>query len=123
MRYDAPGPSTSGAVALSAAGIRDDGKTPLFRSAVGKTGVLTDKPMEPDRRLSHGCAAERPKPASRLSSAAKCSARPASPPTPRRAARIENAHAMAAHESPRTNKLYERTGDEITLYEVQRITI
>ena len=30
---------------LAAAGIREDGKTPLFRSAVGKTGVLTDKPM------------------------------------------------------------------------------
>jgi hypothetical protein len=24
---------------------RENGKTPLFRSAVGKTGVLTDKPM------------------------------------------------------------------------------
>jgi integrase len=27
---------------LAAAGIREDGKTPLFRSAIGKTGVLTD---------------------------------------------------------------------------------
>jgi len=30
---------------LAAAGIREDGKTPLFRSAIGKTGMLTDKPM------------------------------------------------------------------------------
>jgi site-specific recombinase XerC len=30
---------------LAAAGIREDGKTPLFRSAVGKIGVLTEKPM------------------------------------------------------------------------------
>ena len=30
---------------------------------------------------------------------------------------------MAAHESPRTTKLYDRTGDEITLDEVERITI
>jgi len=30
---------------LLAAGIREAGKTPLFRSAIGKTGVLTDKPM------------------------------------------------------------------------------
>jgi hypothetical protein len=29
----------------------------------------------------------------------------------------------AAHESPRTTKLYDRTGDEITLDEVERITI
>ncbi len=36
---------------------------------------------------------------------------------------LENARAMAAHESPRTTKLYDRTGDEITLDEVERITI
>jgi hypothetical protein len=30
---------------LAVAGIREDGKTPVFRSAIGKTGVLTDKPM------------------------------------------------------------------------------
>ena len=35
----------------------------------------------------------------------------------------ENAQAMAAHESPRTTKLYDRTGDEITLDEVERIII
>jgi len=30
---------------------------------------------------------------------------------------------MAAHESPRATKLYDRTEDEITLDEVERITI
>jgi site-specific recombinase XerC len=30
---------------IGAAGIRDGGKTPLFRSAVGRTGTLTEKPM------------------------------------------------------------------------------
>jgi hypothetical protein len=30
---------------------------------------------------------------------------------------------MAAHESPRTTKLYHRTGDEIVLDEVERIII
>jgi hypothetical protein len=30
---------------------------------------------------------------------------------------------MAAHESPLTTNLYDRTGDEITLAEVERITI
>jgi integrase/recombinase XerD len=33
------------------------------------------------------------------------------------------ASRIAAHESPRTTKLYDRTGDEITLDEVERITI
>jgi integrase/recombinase XerD len=36
---------------------------------------------------------------------------------------LENAQLMAAHESPRTTKLYDRTGDEITLDEVERIVI
>ena len=36
---------------------------------------------------------------------------------------LENAQLMAAHESPRTTKLYDRTGDAITLDEVERIRI
>jgi site-specific recombinase XerD len=36
---------------------------------------------------------------------------------------IENAQAIAAHESPRTTKLYDRTSDEITLDEIEKITI
>ena len=36
---------------------------------------------------------------------------------------IEKAQAIAAHESPRTTKLYDRTSDEITLDEIERIRI
>ena len=36
---------------------------------------------------------------------------------------IENAQAIAAHESPRTTKLYDRTADDITLDEIERIVI
>jgi site-specific recombinase XerD len=36
---------------------------------------------------------------------------------------IEHAQAIAAHESPRTTKLYDRTGDQISLDEVERIQI
>jgi integrase len=36
---------------------------------------------------------------------------------------LENAQTMAAHKSPRTTKLYDRTKDEITLDEVERIAI
>jgi integrase len=35
----------------------------------------------------------------------------------------ENAQAIAAHESPRTTKLYDRTDDQITLDEVEKIGI
>jgi integrase len=36
---------------------------------------------------------------------------------------IEKAQAIAAHESPRTTKLYDRTCDETTLDETDRILI
>ena len=36
---------------------------------------------------------------------------------------LENAQALAAHESPRTTMLYDHSGDEITLDEVERIGI
>jgi site-specific recombinase XerD len=36
---------------------------------------------------------------------------------------IEGAQAIAAHESPRTTKLYDRTSDEVTLAEIERIAI
>ena len=36
---------------------------------------------------------------------------------------IEKAQAIAAHESPKTTKLYDRTSDQITLDEIERIAI
>jgi integrase len=36
---------------------------------------------------------------------------------------LEHAQAIAAHDSPRTTKLYDRTSDEITLDEIERIGI
>jgi hypothetical protein len=36
---------------------------------------------------------------------------------------LEKAQAMAAHESPKTTKLYDRPQDAITLDEVERIAI
>ena len=36
---------------------------------------------------------------------------------------LENAQAMADHASPRTTQLHDRTGDEITLDEAERIAI
>ena len=37
--------------------------------------------------------------------------------------RLEHAQQMAGHESPPTTKLYDRTNDEITLSEVERIRL
>jgi hypothetical protein len=36
---------------------------------------------------------------------------------------LENAHQIAAHESARTTKLYDRTSDVITLDEIEKISI
>lgn len=36
---------------------------------------------------------------------------------------LENAQAIAAHESPRTTKLYDRTSDALTLDEIERIAL
>ena len=36
---------------------------------------------------------------------------------------LEKAQLMAAHESPRTTKLYDRSKDEVTLDEVERIML
>jgi site-specific recombinase XerD len=107
---------------IEAAGIRDGGKAPLFRSAVGRTGTLTEKPMNRvdawrmiQRRAADlgtlvriGCHTFR---ATGITAYLEAGGT------------LENAQAMAAHESPRTTKLYDRTGDAITLDEVERITI
>lgn len=107
---------------VTAAGIRDDGRGPLFRSAIGRTGELTVKAMnrvdayrmiqrraaELGMRIKVGCHTFR---ATGITAYLEAGGT------------LENAQAMAAHESPRTTKLYDRTGDEITLDEVERITI
>jgi len=36
---------------------------------------------------------------------------------------IEQAQQIAAHESPRTTKLYDRTGDGVSLEEIERVRI
>ena len=107
---------------IKAAGIGDDGKTALFRSAVGRTGTLTAAAMH---RVDAWCMIQRR--ATELGSKVKirCHTFRATGITAYLEAggTLENAQAMAAHESPRTTKLYDRTGDEITLDEVERITI
>jgi len=107
---------------IDAAGIREEKKTPLFRSAAGKTGRLTDNAMhrvdayqmirrrtaEAGFKIKLGCHVFRA---------------PGITAYLEKGGTLENAQLMAAHESPRTTKLYDRTDDAITLDEVERITI
>jgi site-specific recombinase XerC len=107
---------------LDAAGLRGPGRTPLFRSTIGKTGILTGLPMHriDVYRMIRRRAAD-------MSFNAKigCHTFRATGITAYLEAggTLENAQAMAAHESPRTTKLYDRTADVITLDEVERIVI
>jgi hypothetical protein len=106
---------------IKAAGVGDDGRAPLFRSAAGRTGALTDKPMNrvDAWRMIQRRAADL---GTRVGSAAIPFERPGSLRILKPAAHWRTRKSWP-HESPRTTKLYDRTGDEITLDEVERITI
>ena len=97
-------------------------KGPLFRQrrpAPGADGEPDDRTdvlrMIKRRALTEASGSADP--------AATPSGPPASLPTWRTAARSRTPRRIADHESPRTTKLYDRTSDEITLDEVERIAI
>jgi site-specific recombinase XerD len=106
---------------LTAAGIADQKKEPLFRS-VDRRRQLTNNPMTRTdvlrmiKRRAQGAG---------LPSSTCCHTFRATGITAylENGGTIENAQAIAAHETPRTTKLYDRTSDEITLDEVERIAI
>lgn len=107
---------------IAAARIADDKKGPLFRSARGRTGALTESRL--DRVSAWAMVRRRAKDAGIRT--------PISNHTFRatgitaylsNGGRLENAQRMAAHASPRTTKLYDRRADTITLDEVERIVI
>ncbi len=107
---------------IEAAGLRDGGKAPLFRSAAGRTRTLTEKPMN---RVDAWRMIQRRAAGLGMKVRIGCHTFRATGITAYLEAggTLKNAQAMAAHESPRTTKLYDRTGDEITLDEVDRIAI
>jgi integrase/recombinase XerD len=106
---------------LSAAGIAEQKKGSLFRS-VGKHRELTLNPMTRTDALR---MVKRRADDAGLPSSTCCHTFRATGITAylENGGTIENAQAIAAHESPRTTKLYDRTNDAITLDEVERILI
>jgi site-specific recombinase XerD len=107
---------------LEAAGIAGDGKSPLFRSVVGRTGTLTDRALRRNNALD---MVKRRATAAELSPRVCCHTFRATGITAYLEAggTIEKAQQIAAHESPKTTKLYDRTSDQITLDEIERIAI
>jgi site-specific recombinase XerD len=107
---------------LQAAGIAGEPKSPLFRSAADNTGKLSANRMDrrdvwqmvkrrakqsglPDRTCNHSFRATGIT-AYLLNNGT-----------------LENAQLIACHNSPRTTKLYDRTGDAITLTEIEKIKL
>ncbi|MHB1785265.1 MAG: tyrosine-type recombinase/integrase [Acidimicrobiales bacterium] len=107
---------------IEAAGIAGDAKGPLFRSATGRTGKLTGRPLRRNNALDmvkrRVLAAGLPRRvcnhtfrATGITAYLKAGGT------------IEKAQQIAAHESPKTTKLYDRTTDQISLDEIERIAI
>ena len=107
---------------LEAAGHKAEKRSPLFRTTRGRSGELTAKPMH---RVDALRMIKRRAKAAGLPAAVCCHTFRATGITAylENGGTIENAQAIAAHESPRTTKLYDRTDDAITLDEVERIAI
>jgi site-specific recombinase XerD len=96
--------------------------TPLFRSAAGRSGMLTTRPLSRRDALK---MVKRRIAAVGLSKKICCHSFRATGITAylENGGTIEKAQMIAGHESPRTTKLYDRTSDEVTLDEVERILI
>jgi site-specific recombinase XerD len=107
---------------LEAAGIAWGTKTPLFRSTIGRSKKLTNKPLRRNNALDM---------VKRRAAAAGLSSRICNHTFRttgitaylEAGGTIEKAQQIAAHESPKTTKLYDRTQDQISLDEIERITI
>lgn len=103
-------------------GLAAEPRSPLFRTAAGKTGRLTSKPMaqadvyrmirrrarEAGIKTKIGCHTFR---ATGITAYLK------------NGGKLETAQQIAAHESSRTTGLYDRRDDDISLDEVERIAI
>jgi integrase len=107
---------------IEAAGIAGDRRGPLFRSVARRAGRLTARPLLARNALD----------LVRRRARAAGIATPVSNHTFRatgitayleNGGTLEGAQAIAAHESPRTTKLYDRTADAVTLDEIERIIL
>ena len=105
-----------------AAGIRDQPKAPLFRTTQGLSRFLTSNGLQPREALT--MIKRRAKDAGLSATVCNHTFR-ATGITAYLAngGTVENAQAVAAHESPRTTKLYDQRSDQISLDEIERIII
>ena len=107
---------------VKAAGIAEDPRGPLFRTAPGTQPSLTRNPMRTAdvwrmirRRLKHAGIRTKAGCHSFRATGITCYLE--------NKGTLEKAQQMASHSSPRTTKLYDRTSDQVTLDEVEKIVI
>ena len=106
---------------IDAAGIAGDKKGPLFR-AIRKGNKLTENPMARSDVL---VMIKRRAAVAALPYSTCCHTFRATGITTymQNGGTLEHAQQIAAHESPRTTKLYDRTREELTAEEIERIRI
>ena len=107
---------------LDAAGISKEKKLPLFRSFDHKARQLTTRGLYRQdvlRMIKHRARA------AGLPESTRCHTFRATGITAylENGGTVEEAQVIAAHESPRTTKLYDRTSDQLTLDEIEKIGI
>ncbi|MGE4045286.1 MAG: tyrosine-type recombinase/integrase [Acetobacteraceae bacterium] len=107
---------------IEAAGIADDRKGWLFRSAERRTGRLTDRPLA---QANVYLMIQRRAAAAGVQTKLGCHSWRARGITAylENGGLLEHAQQMAAHASARTTKLYDRRGEGISLDEVERISL
>jgi integrase/recombinase XerD len=107
---------------IKAARIEGDGKGPLFRSAIGKTGALAGKPM---LRTDVWYMARRRAADAGIETRISCHTFRATGVTHylTNGGHIEGAQRMAGHSNAKTTSLYERRNDDVSVGEVERIGI
>lgn len=107
---------------IAFANIKEDAKGFLFRAANGRSGELTDRPL--DRFKAYRMVRRRARNAGIMEKIGNHTFRATGITAYLDAGGTrENAQNMAAHSDPKTTMLYDRTGDEVSLDEVERIQI
>jgi site-specific recombinase XerD len=107
---------------IESVGITDDEKEYLFRTALGRTGALSERPMTQSdawrmirrRAAAAGISTKIGNHSFRATGITEYL---------KNGGKLEIAQQMANHESSRTTGLYDRRDDQVSLDEIERILI
>jgi integrase/recombinase XerD len=107
---------------IAAAGIKSDRKGPLFRAAIGRTGLLSDRGLS---RTDVWYMVRRRAADAHIETAIGCHTFRATGITDylTNGGKLEIAQRMAGHSNAKTTGLYDRRNDDISVGEVERVGI